>query len=73
MSEKSGSNPTADVSAPCRARPGFALKKKPPPRPYNSTRKPKFPLITSHFNEGRFQGSEQYMFLSDCKQASTEM
>lgn len=72
MSEKSGSDPTADVSALCRARPGFALTK-PPARPYNSTRKPKFPLITSHFNEGRFRGSEQYMFLSDCKQASTEM
>lgn len=29
MSEKSGSDPSADASAPCRARPGFALKKIP--------------------------------------------
>lgn len=53
MSEISGSDPAADESAPCKARPGLALKKT-PPRPSNSTRKPKFPLITSHFNEGRF-------------------
>lgn len=33
MPEKSGSDPTADVSALCRARPGFALKKNPTKTP----------------------------------------
>lgn len=61
MSEKSGSDP-------CGAVPGFPFKKK--PKPHNSTMKPKFPLINSHFNEGRFLGSKQYMFVSYCKQKS---
>lgn len=67
MSEKSGSDPADEVPAPCRAVPGFAffLKKK----KKHSTTKPKIPLINSHFNEGRFLGSNQYMFVSYCKQA----
>lgn len=71
MSEESGSDPTAEVPALCKAVPGFALKKK--TQKCNSTMKPKLPLINSHFNEGRFLGSKQYMFVSYCKQASTEI
>lgn len=65
MAEKSGSDPRA---APCGAAPAFCFKTK-----HDSTMKAKFPLIDSHFNEGRFLGSKRYMCVSYCNQASTEI